>query len=200
MNAYEVIQAAKEHFGETAAPLYDDDVWESWFKQALIDIYRDLAPEYWRQRISNTSVALTAGGGDIPDTVDVILDVRLANGAALTNIGAQAIHQIDGNEYQVPPVDAPAFAVQGKRLLVRPEEAASSVDVMHQTPVDDSTFTFASNETDLATDVGVGLPERFHSLLAYKVTSYAYAQEEDLEQAAWYGGLYQTGIPAGATA
>lgn len=193
MNGYEVIQAAKEHFGETSASLYDDAIWESWARQALLDTYAILPPEYWRQRIANANITLVGGTGAVPDEVDVILDARTSGGVALHLVPPQAIRQMDANPLLAAPPDAPVYCVQGKDIFVRPSTTATSV--MYQTPPDVEAISFSMSEADLADLPEVLLPSRFHPALIHRVVAYAYAQEEDIEQASYYLNLWNRGLP-----
>lgn len=200
MNANAVIKRARIQFGEAAALSVQDVTFQEWVNSAIKELYTHLLPMHLdradelRPLIDEQTLTLTAGKTEIPNTVDRVIDVIGSDGVSLLRVTPQIIRAIDTNLYYGPVQDV--YALRDKDLWVRPTTTAT-VDIAHLSPPAEVT-DFAPGGADLLPLCGI--LSHWHIALVHLVTAYAYAQEEDVQQAALYRQKFDAmiGKPTGA--
>lgn len=177
MNGTEIIEAARLQFGETTALTLQDTDLQKILNLALQEVYTLLVNlDEIRPTVTTDSLALSSGKGTIPVDWHEVLTVADSTGP-YTRADQATINNIDRLGSYFEP-ETPVWTLVGDELWVRPTIA--SVTVQHSEGPAKIT-SFGSEITDI--------PARWHPTLVHFVTSLAYAQEEDLEQAGHYRSL-----------
>lgn len=183
MTGDEIVAQARTAFGETTALTLTDDQLKAFLNQAVQELYGWLPPTENLPSIAVDEVVIDAAGqGVIPDTWDKVLEVSDSTGP-LVRVDQTAVANIDRLGRYIQP-DSPVWSYDGENLNVRPT-TAGSVEVTHTEPPAPLT-TFGSEITSI--------PRHYHQSLIHLVTSLAYAQEEDAEQAATYRDYAQSAL------
>lgn len=175
MTGDEIIDKARVDFGEKSASSLTSDDMKGLLNKAIQELYTWLPPTENTQSIDTSSVSLTNGAGEIPETWDKVLEVS-DNTGPLTSVDQPTITNIDRlGDYFSP--ETPVWYFDGERIFVRP--VVSSVTVTFTSP--------PSKITNFTAEVSQ-IPLNYHTALVHLVASLAYAQEEDIEQAEHYRG------------
>lgn len=188
MTGADIITLARLHFGESTPLTIPADREADLLNTAVQELYKDLPIEKLRHLVTTDNVALTDGRGDLPSTWDTVVAVYL-DGVPSVQVSTDVIRATELGPFYQPMV--PVYAVDNNYLWVVP---TGTVTVSHVDP--------PAEITDLALEVDA-FPGQYHELLSSLVTSYMYAQEEDVQQAGYYRSEYQqqlTSMSAEATA
>lgn len=181
MKGEAIIERAREHFGETTALTVLDTTLEAWVNNAATELYGHLTAflpsEDLRPWVKEGSVSLTDGEGTVDGTWDRIVNVK-DDGAVLLQVAPETISLIDTNPMWETLQGI--WAEREKTLWVRPTSVLT-VDVARLAPPD--------TITDFSVEV-TEVHSKWHEALVWLVTSYAYAQEEDLASSDHYRGRY----------
>lgn len=192
MTPNEVIERARVHFGETTAATLDDPTFEDWFNDALQEVYRTLYTvlpgEELKFFLQETNEPTTGGALDIPDEWDRIIDVLESNNEPIHYVDPEMMPRIDSGTYYVPMV--PVWTVVAHRLWVRPD-SINSVNITYLAPPEEV--------TDFDQEINA-IPSDWQPALVWVLTSYAYAQEEDLQQTEYYRGKFLSMLPQAESA
>lgn len=184
MTGDEIIAQARTAFGEDTALTLTDAQMQGFLDQAIHEIYGWLPPEENRHSHTTDTLTVSPSAGDsiVPETWDKVLQVTDAVGM-LTPVSSGAIANIDRLGRYIQP-DVRVWSYDGERIYVRPGGPADLEVVHTEAP---------PLPTDYTLEI-TALPLYLHPSLAHLVTSLAYAQEEDAEQAALYRGYAQSAL------
>lgn len=196
MKPIEVVQRARTHFGEEDANTILDITFKQWVNDAMKELYGTLylyfPPEELKPFISEDTQTVTDGAITVPDLWDQVLSVKDSAGVLLYQLPPESIRAIDRHMMFTPTQKV--WAQRDNVIWVRPDDIVEVTVSRLQPPTPlDTTETTGDFETDSA-DIEVFTP-RWHQALVWLVTSYAYAQEEDLQQAEHYRGRFLGMLP-----
>lgn len=194
MTPQEIIDRVRTHFGEREALTLQDEELREWMDQAVRELILDLPAHELRDIAEVRSlgdgldeVVGLDGTYEIPDDVYHVTSVYQDEYSPMRRVSPQVINQIDeGGGYFTPAV--PCFAHAADRLLVRPVEQGGYAEVLVEPPL----LTAGDMDNELDT-----VPAVWHPAIVLKLTSYAYAQEEDQPQAQFYEQAYEKSIGRG---
>lgn len=190
MTGDDVIDLAKDYYGEGGTGTVGDTTWDRFLNAALMELYILLPNDALKEIVDDESVSVgTDGEGTIPADVDRVLSVA-GDAGELQQVDNSRINAIDLSTMMAPQVEV--YALMRDRLHVRPKPSSSTnYKVTHISPPLPITNTGAEISS---------LPEMYHQALGALVASLAYAQEEDQQQAGFYRNvaLQQAGIDRGA--
>lgn len=184
MTPQEIIQRARGHFGEANELTLLDVTVQEWVNDAMKELYDVLhatrRPEELRTLLTTDTVSLTSGQAALDEEWDELVSVKSGE-HELARVTPAMIRHIDSNQFFQPTQTV--WTERENTLYVRPTSVAS-VQVVHLEPPARLVFPGA-----LTTEIEAFSP-RWHIALVWLVTSYAYAQEEDLAQANHYRGRF----------
>ena len=191
MTGDEIIAQARLNFGEREAATLTDPEFEKWLNDALQELYRTLylvlPDEELKFFLEESTETLVNGATSIPETWDRIADVRV-EGNSITYLLPEHFPRIDSGKYFIPLV--PVWTIHTDRIWVRPDDTPE---------IEVSYLERPSPITQFDTEL-TKVPHDWHPSLVWLVTSYAYAQEEDLQQAEHYRSRFAATLPQPAEA
>ena len=200
MNPLEIVQRARIHFGEETANTISDTTMKEWVNDAMKELYGALylylPPEELKPFIRTDPETITDGYFEVPDLWDQILTVS-EDGVNLFEIPPDSIRAIDTHMMFAPTQSV--WARRDNSLWVRPD-TVTSVDIKRLQPPDPLDITPSTGDFEEGSADIESFTPRWHQGLVWLVTSYAYAQEEDLQQAEHYRGRMMQMLPAPAEA
>lgn len=179
MTPTEIITLARSHFGEPTPLTVDADTARDYLNASIRELYEDLPPDRLKGLLTEESVTLTAGEGDIDPTWDKIVELYV-DGLPAHAVGRESIAHNDYNQFFESPV--PIFHLDDSHVWVRP--TTSTVEVVHIDPP--AELVEADDDVEF-TDI----EDIWHPALADLVAMYMYAQEEDAQQSELYRNAYQ---------
>lgn len=192
MTGDDIIALAQLHFGESGGGTLTGPNFQDFLNAAIQELYNLMPNDAMKEQIQEALVSVnTSGIGDIPGTVERILGVKDLTSASslLMQVSPEMIRAIDASDYNKPGHSTHAvFAIMRDKLYIRPKPTVTqNFPVVHISP--------PAPITNFTLEV-TALSAQYHQALAYLVASYAYAQEEDVQQGDYYrsNALQQAGI------
>jgi hypothetical protein len=182
MTGTEIIALALQHYGDSGTTYVTSAQALQYLNEAILEVYEDLPPHRLKNRLI-TSSALTNADGAIPvDPVwDKVIQVYLDDELALqVNYDILVAEGHGASGFFTSPL--PFYHIDEETLWIRP--VGSEAKVVYLSPP----TPIVSG--DLGNAV-TALDSVWHPVIAILMTSYMYAQEEDLAQAQHYKTLYQ---------
>lgn len=180
MTGEEIIERARVHFGEVDELTVTDETFQGWVNDALQELYTQLyisvPSSELRPLVREESLSFSSGAADVPEDWNRVVAVR-SGGVDLHEVAPEVIAHIDTNRFFEPT--QPVWATRDNTVWVRPQRGSATVAYLAPPDV----------VTDFGAEIGAFSP-KWHPALVWLVTSYAYAQEEDLAQADHYRGRY----------
>lgn len=176
MTGDEIIALARADFGEAAPLTISADTSKEYLNRAQYELFQDLPPERQKANLLEEAVTATTGQGTITNTWDRIVEVYV-NDVPAAPVGREVISNADYGTLFAPSI--PVFHIDNSHVWVRP--VGGTVKVVHLNPPNRITDT---------TVAVTSFREQWHRAMAFLITSYMYAQEEDTPQAAHYRAEY----------